>query len=169
MANSQIGQVIKLSLPQTATVQVVAYKNHPVYKKRYVYSKKYLVHDPQGLAKLEDRVVIRQSRPISRRKRWVLEKVLVRGGHEQVVKSDLQAIEAAVVPPPKERPAKVAAAKSPSVKPAATKKVAVKDQPVKAAKKPESKPAVKAAVKKLAVKPAVKKPATKSTAKEAKK
>ena len=100
MANTQTGQVVKSVNAKTLTVKVITYKNHPLYKKRYVYSRKYLVHDPEGLAKLEDRVVIRQSRPVSRRKRWILEKVLAGGSHEEAVKSDLQAIEAAAVPPP---------------------------------------------------------------------
>ena len=99
MANTQTGQVIKSVNAKTLTVKIITYKNHPLYKKRYVYSKKYLVHDPEGLGKVEDRVVIRQSRPISRRKRWVLDKVLASGGHAGAVKSDLQAIEAAAVPP----------------------------------------------------------------------
>ena len=93
MANTKTGQVIKNVNAQTITVSVTAYKIHPLYKKRYIYSKKYLVHDPKGQAQLEDKVVIRQSRPFSRRKCWLLEKVVTRGGHTAAVKSDLRAFE----------------------------------------------------------------------------
>ena len=93
MANTKTGQVIKNVNAQTITVSVTAYKIHPLYKKRYIYSKKYLVHDPKGQAQLEDKVIIRQSRPFSRRKCWLLEKVVTRGGHTVAVKSDLRALE----------------------------------------------------------------------------
>ncbi len=93
MANTQSGQVIQKINAQTITVVVVTYKNHPLYKKRYIYSKKYLVHDPQEQAQLEDRVIIRQSRPFSRRKCWLLEKVITQGGHTAAVKRDLQVLE----------------------------------------------------------------------------
>ena len=145
MANTQTGQVVKSVNAKTLTVRVITYKNHPLYKKRYVYSKKYLVHDPEGLARLEDRVVIRQSKPVSRRKRWVLEKVLGRGGHEEAVKGDLRAIEEAALPPEPEEKAK---------KPAAKPKAATA-----AATEAKAKPAAKAAGK--PAKPAAKKPAAK--------
>ena len=156
MANTQIGQVVKLSTAQTVTVKVVAYRNHPVYKKRYIYSKKYLVHDPQGLAKLEDRVVIRQSRPVSRRKRWQLEKVVTVGGHQQEVKSDLQAIEAEAAPVVEKEPPVAARKTQAAAKPAAEKDA--KKPPVKPAAKAEAKPAAR---KTLPAKPVAKKPTAK--------
>ena len=81
MANTKIGRVIKNTNHKTVTVLVVAYKNHPLYKKRYIYSKKYLVHDEEGQAQLEDRVVIKQGRPISKRKHWTLDKIIDRETH----------------------------------------------------------------------------------------
>ena len=76
MANLITGQVVKNSQSKTIAVKVVTYKNHPLYRKRFIYTKKYLVHDPQNQAQLQDTVLIRQSRPISRRKRWILEKIV---------------------------------------------------------------------------------------------
>ena len=72
MANTKTGQVINDQVDQTITVLVTTYKMHTLYKKRYIFSKKYLVHDPDNEAKKDDEVVIRQSRPISKRKRWQL-------------------------------------------------------------------------------------------------
>ncbi|MYB39835.1 30S ribosomal protein S17 [Candidatus Saccharibacteria bacterium] len=80
MANVLNGKVVKNSGEKTVSVLVVTYKNHPVYKKRYIYSKKYLVHDANGDAGVGDAVVIRQAKPISRRKRWVLERVTAKAG-----------------------------------------------------------------------------------------
>ena len=76
MANTKKGQVVKTGLDKTITVAVITYKTHPLYKKRYIHSKKYLVDDPQNQAKLKDRVIIRQCRPISRRKRWALDQIV---------------------------------------------------------------------------------------------
>ena len=76
MAKMKKGQVIKAASSKTVVVLVTTYKNHPLYKKRYISSKKYLVHDPQNKAKTNDRVIIKQSRPISKRKHWVLEQIV---------------------------------------------------------------------------------------------
>jgi small subunit ribosomal protein S17 len=48
---------------------------HPLYRKVVHRSQKFLVHDEQGCQK-GDRVEIVESKPISRRKRWVIQSVL---------------------------------------------------------------------------------------------
>ena len=93
MANTKIGRVIKNTNHKTVTVLVVTYKNHPLYKKRYIYSKKYLVHDEEGQAQLEDRVVIKQGRPISKRKHWTLDKIIDRETHSAQLQKEKAAIE----------------------------------------------------------------------------
>ena len=50
---------------------------HPVYKKFITRSKKYAAHDEANLYKAGDLVRIEESRPISKRKRWM---VLERNG-----------------------------------------------------------------------------------------
>ena len=92
MANTKTGRVVSKSGDQTIAVLVVTYKNHPVYKKRYIYSKKYLVHDPQNKAKKEDTVVIKQSRPISRRKRWILENIVNQSAAPVNVKAEIKEV-----------------------------------------------------------------------------
>jgi len=69
------GVVIRAKMPKTATVLVERLMRHPIYKKRIRRSKKYLVHDEIGV-KLGDRVVIQETRPISKRKRFKIVKVL---------------------------------------------------------------------------------------------
>ncbi len=44
---------------------------HPVYKKFIMRSKNYAAHDENNLVKAGDEIRIEESRPISRRKRWV--------------------------------------------------------------------------------------------------
>lgn len=68
------GTVVKTAMKDTATVLVERYVMHPKYKKYLRRGKKYLVHDPGNTAKVGDKVVIRETRPISKRKRFILSK-----------------------------------------------------------------------------------------------
>ena len=70
------GQVIGTAMQDTAKVLVQRYVKHPKYKKYIKKHKKYLVHDKGNKAQLGDLVEIKESRPISKRKRFVLFKVL---------------------------------------------------------------------------------------------
>jgi small subunit ribosomal protein S17 len=51
-------------------VLVNRYKEHPKYKKRYKVSKKYKADDPKNKYKIGNKVIIQETRPISRDKRW---------------------------------------------------------------------------------------------------
>ncbi|OGG55664.1 30S ribosomal protein S17 [Candidatus Kaiserbacteria bacterium RIFCSPHIGHO2_02_FULL_55_20] len=66
------GVVVKSAMKDTATVQVERYVKHPKYKKFMRLSKKFLVHDVGNVAQIGEKVTIRETRPISKRKRFVL-------------------------------------------------------------------------------------------------
>ena len=66
------GIVVKTAMKDTATVSVERYVKHPKYKKFLSRSKKYLVHDPGNTAQVGEKVTIRETKPMSRRKRFVL-------------------------------------------------------------------------------------------------
>ena len=68
------GVVVKAAMKDTATVTVERYEKHPKYKKYIRLSKKFLVHDPGNTAQIGDKVTIRETRPISRLKRFVIVK-----------------------------------------------------------------------------------------------
>ena len=68
------GVVVKTAMKDTATVQVERYVKHPKYKKSMRLSKKFLVHDAGNTAQVGEKVTIRETRPISRRKRFILVK-----------------------------------------------------------------------------------------------
>ncbi|MBI2453373.1 30S ribosomal protein S17 [Candidatus Peregrinibacteria bacterium] len=55
---------------KTIVVTVNTYKMHPKYKKRYRTSKKFHAHDPENKHKVGDEVVIYETRPLSKLKRW---------------------------------------------------------------------------------------------------
>jgi len=66
------GIVVKSAMKDTATVQVERYVKHPKYKKFMRLSKKFLVHDVGNTAQIGEKVTIRETRPISKRKRFIL-------------------------------------------------------------------------------------------------
>jgi len=66
------GTVVKAAMKDTCTVMVDRYVQHPKYKKYYSVSKKFLAHDAGNTAKVGDKVTIRETRPISKRKRFVI-------------------------------------------------------------------------------------------------
>jgi len=66
------GQVIRRSGDKTVAVQVARVEQHPRYKKRQIRNKTYLVHDPNNTCQVGDSVTIRETRPLSARKRWIV-------------------------------------------------------------------------------------------------
>lgn len=69
---TKTGIVTSTKMQKTIVVTVDTYKMHPKYKKRYKASSKFYAHDEAGLAKTGDTVTIREVRPLSRLKRWML-------------------------------------------------------------------------------------------------
>jgi small subunit ribosomal protein S17 len=67
-----VGVVVKSAMKDTATVRVDRYVKNAKYKKYFVRSKKYLAHDPGNSGKVGDRVTIIATKPISKRKHFVI-------------------------------------------------------------------------------------------------
>lgn len=59
-------------MKDTVTVLVNRYVKHPKYKKYVMRSKKYLAHDAGNTRKMGERVTIKASRPISKRKHFIV-------------------------------------------------------------------------------------------------
>lgn len=73
LTQSFVGVVVKTAMKDTATVKVDRYVKHAKYKKYFVRSKKYLVHNPGDAARVGDTVTIVSTRPISKRKHFVID------------------------------------------------------------------------------------------------
>lgn len=71
------GKVTRLSSEKTVMVQVDRTFRHQLYQKVLRSNKNYMVHDEQGVS-VGDQVTIVESRPISKRKRWVIEEVIAK-------------------------------------------------------------------------------------------
>jgi small subunit ribosomal protein S17 len=81
MANvkSMIGVIVSTKMNKTVVVAVEKKKHHTLYRKTYRIMVKYLAHDEKGECKLEDKVLIMETRPLSKLKRWRVAEILSRG------------------------------------------------------------------------------------------
>ena len=66
------GTVVKAAMKDTVTVAVERYVKHPKYQKFMRLSKKFLVHNPGNTAVVGSKVTIRETRPISKRKNFII-------------------------------------------------------------------------------------------------
>lgn len=71
------GTVVSDKMEKTIVVEVERLRVHPKYKKRYKVSKRYKAHDEKNECKVGDKVVIQETRPISKEKRWIVVKKIV--------------------------------------------------------------------------------------------
>jgi len=70
-----VGVVVRNRADKTVAVNVSTKMRHPLYRKVLKKVKKYMAHTDKKLS-IGDKVIIEQSRPISKRKKWrVLEKI----------------------------------------------------------------------------------------------
>lgn len=73
------GVVTSDKMTKTVVVEVTRTYKHPLYKKVVHASNRFKAHDELG-AKTGDEVIIVESRPLSRDKRWVVESIVRRLG-----------------------------------------------------------------------------------------
>ncbi|HIK38044.1 MAG: 30S ribosomal protein S17 [Geminocystis sp.] len=74
----RIGVVVSTKMDKTAVVAVENRAPHPKYKKIVVKTKKYKAHDPENQCREGDKVLIRETRPLSKTKRWIVVEILER-------------------------------------------------------------------------------------------
>ena len=65
-----IGIISSNKMDKTVVVSVKRKVPHPVYKKFVNKTKKYYAHDPKKMCKIGDTVIIEESKPLSKLKRW---------------------------------------------------------------------------------------------------
>lgn len=90
MAKTLIGTVSSNASDKTIVITVQTRKTHPLYKKQYTVTSKFMAHDEKNECKVGDRVSIVETRPMSARKRYKLEKVLEKAA---LTSEDLAAID----------------------------------------------------------------------------
>lgn len=91
MARKLSGIVTSDASDKTIIVTVSTRKTHPIYGKSYLHTKKFAAHDEKNEAHKGDTVVIAESVPISKTKRFVLDSITNRG-HEivEITKTEVE-------------------------------------------------------------------------------
>src|SRR5277367_2527820 len=82
--NEKVGNVVSTKMQKTIVVEVEMRKAHPKYKRVMKTNKKFYAHDEQNTARVGDVVRIRETRPLSKLKRWNLEEIVRRSALAQV-------------------------------------------------------------------------------------
>ena len=59
-------------MQKTVVVEISRMKKHPKYKKYYSVAKRFKAHDAKGVYKTGDKVLIKETRPLSKEKRWTV-------------------------------------------------------------------------------------------------
>ena len=67
---TKVGVVVAAAMDKTVTVKVVTPVEHKKYHRIVRRTAKFMAHDPQNRCKMGDTVEISESRPLSKRKRW---------------------------------------------------------------------------------------------------
>ncbi len=75
-----LGRVVSDKMDKTVVVEVERTHKHALYRKYVKSSQKFKAHDEANECVLNDFVVIEESRPLSRTKRWVVIERRVAGG-----------------------------------------------------------------------------------------
>ena len=75
-AKTIIGVVSSAKADKTIVVTVHTRKTHPLYRKQYTVSSKYMAHDEKNEAQVGDKVAITETRPLSARKRYILDRII---------------------------------------------------------------------------------------------
>ncbi|RNC69359.1 MAG: 30S ribosomal protein S17 [Desulfuromonadales bacterium] len=75
---TQVGVVVSDKMDKTVVVRVSHLVKHPVYNKYIKRSVKYKAHDEENSCKAGDRVLIVETRPLSKDKRWKIRQIIER-------------------------------------------------------------------------------------------
>jgi len=72
------GIVVSDKMDKTVVVKVERAFRHPLFGKTVKKTKKFMAHDEENSCNVGDRVLIEECRPLSRRKRWRVRKIVER-------------------------------------------------------------------------------------------
>jgi small subunit ribosomal protein S17 len=75
---TKVGRVVSDAMNKSIVVEVERHVEHGRYKRTVKRTSRFMAHDESNSAKTGDRVLIQETRPMSRRKRWILREVIVK-------------------------------------------------------------------------------------------
>ncbi|ABP67856.1 30S ribosomal protein S17 [Caldicellulosiruptor changbaiensis] len=78
MRKTRIGVVVSDKMDKTVVVAVETLVQHPLYKKTIKRTTKFKAHDENNECRVGDKVLIMETRPLSKEKRWRVVQILER-------------------------------------------------------------------------------------------
>jgi small subunit ribosomal protein S17 len=66
------GTVVSDKMKKTVVVSITSLKLHPKYRKFFKVTRKFKAHDENNEYKVGDKVILQETRPLSKEKRWVV-------------------------------------------------------------------------------------------------
>lgn len=75
---TRFGTVVSNKMEKTVVVSIERLVPHPMYRKFIRRRSKFKAHDAENTCQIGDRVLIEESRPLSKTKRWTVVKILER-------------------------------------------------------------------------------------------
>ncbi|MBU0987368.1 MAG: 30S ribosomal protein S17 [Proteobacteria bacterium] len=76
LRRQMFGTVVSDKMDKTVIVLVERLVKHRLYHKYIRRREKYAAHDEQSLSRIGDKVLITQSRPLSKTKKWRVSKII---------------------------------------------------------------------------------------------
>jgi small subunit ribosomal protein S17 len=76
LRKTRIGKVVSDKMDKTLVVAIQDFVKHPLYKKVIKHTIRLKAHDENNTGKIGDRVLIMETRPISKDKRWRLVQII---------------------------------------------------------------------------------------------
>lgn len=76
LRKERVGIVTSTAMDKTIVVAVESVRQHPLYKKAIKKTKKFKAHDEENKCQVGDLVLIQETRPLSKTKRWRMVKIV---------------------------------------------------------------------------------------------
>ena len=76
--NTKVGRVVSNAMEKSVVVAVDRLVTHPLYRKTIRRTSKFMAHDELNECRVGDKVKIRETRPLSKKKRWIVTEILAR-------------------------------------------------------------------------------------------
>jgi small subunit ribosomal protein S17 len=132
---SRLGQVVSDKMDKTVVVAVETPKRHPIYKKTLKRVVRYKAHDEKNQCRVGDKVIIVETRPLSREKRWRVAEIVAKAEVVEISPEEIAREDLAKIVPEKKAEEKV----EPEVKAEEETKEEVEEAEAKPAKKAKEK------------------------------
>jgi small subunit ribosomal protein S17 len=136
----RLGQVVSDKMDKTVVVAVETPKRHPLYKKTIKRVVKYKAHDEKNKCRTGDKVIIVETRPLSREKRWRVSEIVAKAEIVEISPEEITREDLAKITPEKKAPEEVAKVKAEEATGEEAKAEEAEEKPAKKAKEKVTEP-----------------------------